>query len=117
VPGHRGTEGNATADKLTRLGFEYPFIGPEPACGISARISKRAARDWTDHKKHWDSLTELKYAKDFLQQTSARRTKILCETKQKPVVVGDRTTYRTLSPERHLFKMRLTNNPVGYRVR
>jgi hypothetical protein len=45
------------------------IIGPEPACGISVGIAKRAVRDWTnrDHKNYWESLTGLKQAKGFLQ--------------------------------------------------
>ena len=35
VPGHEGIAGNETADQLARTGSEQPFIGPEPACGIS----------------------------------------------------------------------------------
>jgi ribonuclease HI len=54
VPGHEGIEGNEVADQLEKLGSECPFIGPEPACSISAGIAKRAVRDWTnrDHKKY-----------------------------------------------------------------
>jgi ribonuclease HI len=45
VLGRMGTEGNETAGQFARLGSEYPFIGPEPACGISAGPAKRAVRD------------------------------------------------------------------------
>jgi ribonuclease HI len=45
VPGRRGTEGNETAGQFARLGSEHPFIGPEPACSISAGAAKRAVRD------------------------------------------------------------------------
>jgi ribonuclease HI len=48
VLGHRGIEGNETADKLARLRSECPFIGPETACGISAGIAKKAVRDCTN---------------------------------------------------------------------
>jgi ribonuclease HI len=40
VSGQDGIEGNGTADKLAKLGAECPLIGPEPACGISARIAR-----------------------------------------------------------------------------
>jgi hypothetical protein len=50
VPGHKGIEGNETANQLTKLGSERPFTGPEPACGISAGIAKKAVRDWTNRE-------------------------------------------------------------------
>jgi hypothetical protein len=39
---------------MTKLGSESPFIVPEPACGISAGIAKKAVREWTnrDNKKY-----------------------------------------------------------------
>jgi ribonuclease HI len=50
VLGHRGIEGNETADHLARLGSEYPLTGPESPCGISVGIAKKAVRDWTDRR-------------------------------------------------------------------
>jgi ribonuclease HI len=59
VPGHKGTDGNEMTDQLAKLGSEQPFMGPEPACGISMGVAKKAVTDWTisDHRKQWDSLT------------------------------------------------------------
>jgi hypothetical protein len=39
---------------LTKFGTECPFIGPEPAFGISAGIANKAVMDWTnrDLKKY-----------------------------------------------------------------
>jgi hypothetical protein len=47
VPGHEGTDGNEMTDQLAKLGFERPFIGPEPACSISMGVAKKVVRDWT----------------------------------------------------------------------
>jgi hypothetical protein len=54
VTGLEGTVGKETADLLARTGSEHPFIGPEPACGISIGVAKQAVRDWTNrnHKKN-----------------------------------------------------------------
>jgi hypothetical protein len=58
VPGNEGIAGIETADQLARTGSVHPFIGPEPACGISVEVTKKAIRDWTNknHKKYWESL-------------------------------------------------------------
>jgi hypothetical protein len=55
------------------------FARPEPACGISIGVVKKAVRDWTNrnHKKHWESTTGLKQAKGLILGPSARRTKDL----------------------------------------
>jgi ribonuclease HI len=53
VPGHEGIAGNETADLLVRTGSEHPFTGPEPACGISIGVTKKAGRDWIDEQKSY----------------------------------------------------------------
>jgi hypothetical protein len=99
---------------LARLGSERSFIGPEPACGISVGISKRAVRDWTsrDHKKYWESLTGLEQAKGFLQGPSVRRTKELLKLNRNKLrwVTGLLTGHCHLKG--HLFKMGLTESPT-----
>jgi ribonuclease HI len=50
VPGHEGIAGNELADQLARLGFEHPFTGPEPACGISIGAAKGAVGNWLNRK-------------------------------------------------------------------
>jgi ribonuclease HI len=79
VPGHESIVGNETADQLARTGSEHPFTGPEPACGISNGVTKKAVRDWMNrnHKKPWKSVTGLKQAKGLIQGASAKRTKNL----------------------------------------
>lgn len=79
VLGYRGIDVNETTDQLARLGSQYPLLGPDIACSISLGIAKKAVWDWTnrDHKKYWETLTELKHAKGFLQGSSARRTRKL----------------------------------------
>jgi len=46
-----GTDGNKITDHLAREGSLHPLIGPQPALGIPAEVSRQAIRDWTS-KKH-----------------------------------------------------------------
>jgi hypothetical protein len=96
MPGHEGIVGNEMADKLARM-------GPEPACGISVGVAKKAVRDWTsrNHKEYRESITGL------IQGPSARRTKDLLKlNRQLRWVVG------LLTGHRHLFKLGLTDDPI-----
>jgi hypothetical protein len=79
VLGHEGIVGNETADQLARTGSEHPFTGPEPVCGISFGVAKKAVRDWTNrnHKKFSEPTTGLKQAKGLISGPSARTTKDL----------------------------------------
>jgi metal-dependent amidase/aminoacylase/carboxypeptidase family protein len=45
VFGHRGIEGNETADQLARIGSEHPFI-VQPACDILTGAAKKVARNY-----------------------------------------------------------------------
>jgi hypothetical protein len=79
VQGHEGIAGNETADQLANVGAEHPSIGPEPACGISTGVARKAIRDWTitNHRKYWRSITGLRQGKGFIQGPSAKRAKEL----------------------------------------
>jgi hypothetical protein len=64
VPGHEGIAGNEMTDQLAKLGSEYLLIGPQPTCGISAGVAKKAVRDWAN--RDWESLTGLKQAEGLV---------------------------------------------------
>ena len=112
VPGHEVIAGNETTYQLARTGSEQPFIGPEPACGISIGVAKKAIRDWTNrnHKKHWDSITGLKQAKGFISGPSAKRTRDLLKLNRDQLRwrVGLLTGHCHLKG--HLFKLGLTDD-------
>jgi hypothetical protein len=75
VPGHMGIDGNEMADQLARQGSSCPFIGPEPALGISAKIAREVIRGWTNrkHTEYWQSIHRQRQARDFLKRSSATR--------------------------------------------
>jgi hypothetical protein len=94
VAGREVIVDNEIADKLARTGSAHPFTGPEPACGISVGVAKKAIKDWMNrnHKKKrpWEATIGLKQAKEFIPWPSARRTKDLLKlnTEQLRWVVG-----------------------------
>jgi hypothetical protein len=99
---------------LWGVGAEHQFIGPEPACGISIGVARKAIRDWTiaDYKKYWRSLTGLKQAKRFIQGPSAKRTKELFKLNRNQLrwVLGLLTGHCHLNG--HLFKLGLCNSLI-----
>jgi hypothetical protein len=105
VPGHESIVGNETADQLARTSSEHPFIGPEPACGISIGVDIKAKRDCTNrnHKKplgirNWTQTGKRNYTRALCQKKEGS-----AEIKQRPAEIGRRTIYRTLSPKRKPF--------------
>jgi ribonuclease HI len=114
VPGHEGIAGNETADYLARTGSEHAFTGPEPACGISSGVAKRAVRDWMNknHIKQWESLTGLKQAKELIVGPSAKRSKDLLRLNRDQLrwIVGLLTGHCHLKG--HLFKLGLAVDPT-----
>jgi hypothetical protein len=85
VPGHEGIVGNESADQLVRTGSDHPFMGPEPACGIS--------RDWTNrnHKKTLDIHNWAQTGKGTYTRALCQKNKVSVEVKQRPIKMGGRT--------------------------
>jgi hypothetical protein len=106
MPGHEGIDGNDMADQLAKLGSECPFKRPEPACGISMGVSKKAVMDWTirGHRKHWDSLSGLKQVNACIQGPSAMKTRELLNLKR------DQQQWVVRLLTGHLFKLGLVNS-------
>jgi ribonuclease HI len=113
VLGHKGIYGNKTADQLAKMGSLRPFIGPEPACGISGNVARRAIRDWVcrEHHKYWQSILGQRHAKGFLDRPSAKRTAELLklsrfQIKQVTVLLTGHCHLRG-----HLFKLGKLSSP------
>jgi hypothetical protein len=103
VPGHESIAGNERADLLARTGFEHPFIGLEPASGISTGVAMRAVKDWSkrNHKKQWESTTGLKQTNRALCQKNEGSVGV----KQRPIKMSGRTGHCHLKGQ--LFKLGL----------
>jgi hypothetical protein len=97
VPCHEGIIGDETADQLARTGSGHPFTGPEPPCGISIRVAKKSVTDWKNRNKknlrvhNWTHTGKGTYIRALCLKN---------EIRQRPIKMGDRTIYRTLSPKR-----------------
>jgi hypothetical protein len=65
-------------------------------------MAKKAVRDMTkrNYQKYWKSLNRTQTGKGIPTKTLYQKNQGTVKTKQKPVTVGDRTTYGTMSPER-----------------
>jgi hypothetical protein len=113
VPGHTGIDGNEKADQLARQGSSHPFIGPEPALGISAKIAREVIRGWTNrkHTEYWQSIYGQRQARDFLKRPSARRAGELLSLNrnQLRILTGLFTGHCHLKG--HLFKLGLVDSP------
>jgi hypothetical protein len=95
---HEGIVGNEMADQLARMGSEHPFIGPEPACGISIGVAKKAVRE-TLGIRNRTQTGKRTYIRALCQKNEGS-----VEIKHRPAKMGGRTTYRTLSPKRAPFQ-------------
>jgi hypothetical protein len=106
APSHEGRVGNETADQLSKFGSKFPFKGPESACSLSVGVANRLSG--TGQIVTIKDTVNLQQDSDR-HEPSARGTKELLTFKQKPVIVGGRTTCRALPPKRTLFQKRSVN--------
>jgi hypothetical protein len=96
VPGYEGTDGNKMADLMSKLGSEYPFRGPEPACSISMGVANQSSQET------FGFIT-------WTQTGKTSHTGTLCQNRdQLRSVVGLLTGHCHLKG--HLFKLGLANN-------
>jgi hypothetical protein len=100
--------------QVARSGSEHLFIGPQPACGISVGVTKKAVRDFSNinHKEYWEFLTGLTQANALVEGPSARRTKDLLKLHRDQLrrVIGLLTGQCHLKG--HLSKLGLTDDPI-----
>jgi ribonuclease HI len=113
VPGHMEIYGNEMADQLTRQDSSCPFIGPQPALGISAKIAREVIRGWTNrkHTEYWQFIHGQRQAWGFLKIPSAKRARDLLSLSrnQLRILTGLFTEHCHLKG--HLFKLGLVDSP------
>lgn len=76
VPGHSHIKGNQEADRLAKNALNVPFIGPEPACGITREAINQELNTMLkqNHCDYWERITGQETAKAFLGEPSSSRT-------------------------------------------
>jgi hypothetical protein len=96
------------------MGSDHPFTEPEPACGISIGVAKKAIGDWKSkkHQEYWESLTGLRQAKGLIQGPFTKKTKdpLRLNRDQLRWVVGLLTRHCHLKG--HLFKLGFTDDHI-----
>jgi hypothetical protein len=108
-----GIDGNEKADQLARQGSSRPFIGPEPALGISTKIAREVIRGWTNrkHTEYWKSIHGQRQARDFLKRPSARRAGVLLSLNRNQVRILTGLFTGHCHLKGHLFKLELVDSP------
>jgi hypothetical protein len=61
---------------MTESGSLHPFVGPEPAYGVSDTVAGQVIRDqkYREHQDYWWSISGQRHAKSFLLKLSAEGT-------------------------------------------
>lgn len=93
VPDHKGTEGNDTADQLTKL-------GSEPTWACQQKLARRLS--WIEQGtiKMLGVLKRTQTTKEVPKMALCQRNQRTVKTEHIAVTVDDGTTYRPLSPEK-----------------
>lgn len=114
IPGHTGLIGNEAADELARQAASMPYIGPEPALGITARSARTAINDWchTKHCEYWAEYPAARQAHEFTTKPSKKNAKNLLRLgrPQLRLVVGILTGHARLN--RHLHLIGVIDDPL-----
>lgn len=115
VPGHKGIAGNEQADQLARKGSDTPYIGPEPAIGISKTEARSTVRNWVkrNHESYWARISGHRHSKQMMTRPSSTLTVDLLRLnrKQMRLVTGLITGHCGL--RKHLHNMGIfRENPL-----
>ncbi|KAI5739072.1 hypothetical protein M8J77_014598 [Diaphorina citri] len=76
IPGHRGFDGNESADLLAREAAEEKFIGPEPVLGLPKCVIRTDIKRWVQDEanKTWINASGMRHSKLTLEGYSKKLT-------------------------------------------
>lgn len=118
VPGHTGITGNECADELARNGALLPFVGPEPACGISKSTAYNAVSAWAKNKHllRWQTYTGQTLGRKLVRGPTVQLTKCLTKLtrgklKQAVALITGHGRFR-----KHLHKLGIINTDPRCRL-
>lgn len=114
VPAHCGIEGNEEADRLAREASSQPYLGPEPALGITPRAVRSGLYHWAVNQlqSKWSELQTCRQAHQLISGVHLQRTRQLMSFSRTKVrlLVGLLTGHNVLN--RHLNIMGVTDDSV-----
>ncbi|XP_026680165.1 uncharacterized protein LOC108252718 isoform X1 [Diaphorina citri] len=75
IPGHRGFDGNESADLLAREAAEEKFIGPEPVLGLPKCVIRTDIKRWVQDEanKTWINASGMRHSKLTLEGYSKKK--------------------------------------------
>ena len=114
APGHAGIAGNQVADELARVARAKPFIGPEPACGITYNTAKQEiqAKLTKEHCRHWSKIPGQNHSKIFLETPNGELAASILQLGRTKIKLATEMVTGHCRLNKHLHNMGLADSPL-----